>query len=637
MIESLLDEIKYHNQKYFVDNDPEISDDEYDQLKRRLDEQLKTQPVSLSAPIALDMKNSTLPLTELDIPMLSLSKKLNLAEYEAWESDYEDKHKYHSYKLDGLAIEACYEFGNLTKLRTRGDGLTGEDIFDNVGVFNSDQLPIENSHLRDYPQVWLRGEGFVTMENLKLINEINSKPYPNCRSAASGLIRRNPKDNEALQGKVSYNVYWCNERFGLKTYSSVMEKLRTNGFESAPECQYEDVVNNVRPGDIPTDGIVAVIDDFHDQDELGSTNEYPRWGIAYKFPPESAHTIAENITWETGRTGKVTPVLTYKAVILGGNSNTECSLFNYRHFLKSGVRKGSEIIIARNGDVIPYFVKVVNQGTGEEFKAPKTCPSCQSVLAYEGKDERNVFLMCLNSSECPAQHLQRFIYFVSRVGLDIKGYGDKMMEKHLSEGKVKNLTDILDLPVILANESVDRNTEKVIEKLRSLPTYPAYKVLAAIGIPGLAEGSAQYVTNTVTDVNSLWTLLKDPKRLLEIDGIGPGTVNEIQTFLNDVNLADDALRVLERVPMEFTPVEDHRVMVYITGGLTVPRKEAAKRLNAYNIGVLDSLSKKMDVLVFAPGGSAGKRDKAMKLGKVIIEVNDTHTIEEIADRILKTI
>lgn len=634
MREQLAEQIKYHNKRYFLDNDPEISDDQYDELKRQYDALGGNKS---SSPVLLDMEGSALHKVGLDIPMLSLSKKLNLSEYEAWESDYEDKDKYHSYKLDGLAIEACYEFGLLTKLRTRGDGLTGEDILDNAGVFSPDQLPLENPALKDFHRVWLRGEGYVRLDDLVVINEINAKSYPNCRSAASGLIRRNPKDNVDLAGKISYNVYWCSERFGLETYSAVMDKLRDFGFSTAPECQYEDIVNNNRPPLLPTDGIVSVIDSFSDQDELGSTNEYPRWGVAYKFPPEQAETIAENVSWETGRTGRVTPVLTYKAVTLGGNTNTECSLFNYRHFIKTGVRKGSRIIIARNGDVIPYFVKVVEAGLGDEFKTPKVCPSCSSILMYEGKDEKNIFLTCKNTVDCPAQHIQRFINFVSRKGLDIKGYGDKMMEKHVGEGKVSTLSDILNLGEILSGEGLDRNTEKVIEKLNNLGSYQAYKVLGALGVPGVAEGTAKLITAQVGSVEDLIALLKDVKRLLEIEGVGVSTVNEIQSFLSNPALLTDVENVLNKLTLTFEKGQEHDIKVCVTGGLSIPRKAAEEKFNLSGIELLDGVTKKMDVLVFAPGGSQGKKDKAIAMNKVVIEATDVHTVEQIIDQILTAI
>lgn len=641
IIDDLYSQIEYHGTAFFIRQDPEISDDEYDQLKLKFDNLIKDYPdefeatgIELSA-ATLDLAESQLPLVELDFPMLSLRKCYSQEEYTKWADETTVGEKYLTYKLDGLGIEAHYLNGQLCRLRTRGDGTTGEDITGIMGVFNQKDLPRTLPGLEKESFI-VRGEGHVTLDNLDWVNQQLPKPFKNARSAASGIVR-NTRHMPEYTGVVSFNLYWSSNRFGLKRYSELMEYL-SKWFSPVPRATINDIEENNRLHEEVVDGIVSVIDEFDKQDELGETNSHPRWGIAYKFPAETADTQVKRIIWETGRLGQVTPVLEYQPVVMGGNKYTLCTLFNYRKFLESGLRVGSTVTIARNGDVIPYMLEIKEIGFGKKLFPPTTCPACNAVLSVDGADEESIHLRCTNTACCPAQVVKRFLNFCDRTGFDIKGFGTKMAESLIESGVLKSFSDIFSLrekkEVFLnAYPEFTGNFIKVLDLIDKAKTISLDKFIAALGLPNVGVGTAKAIADHINGKEGILPLLSDIERLTTIDDIGWCTAKDVSTYITTMpGVKEDIENLLNIVVLEIKEGNPDAIRIGITGGFVIPRAGLSEELKKEGFELIEGVNNKIKLCLEGNKASEAKISKAVDRGIPVLDVTAIENVHELVKK-----
>jgi DNA ligase (NAD+) len=458
-IRDLTDKINYHNYRYYVLDSPEIPDSEFDCLFDRLVE-LEKQYSHLKLPDSPTQRVGAAPSEKFDqirhsIPMLSLNKASSKPEFIDFDKrirtelvgDNDPVRYVTEPKLDGLAVEVVYENGVLTVASTRGDGIIGEVITGNVRTIKNVPLRL----ITDNPPalIEVRGEVVITKADFAELNRSRETrgedPFANPRNAAAGSLRQLDPRMTASRPLVMF-AYAVGQVQGIdmETHLERLEYLKMIGFQvsdlievnsSADDVvdQYDNFLDKRAALPFDVDGMVVKIDSYRHRRKLGELSRSPRWAIAWKFPPEQATTIIEDIKVQVGRTGILTPVAHLKPVRVGGVEVKRASLHNEDEVKRKGVMIGDTVIVQRAGDVIPDIVRpIVEKRTGVEttFDMPQECPSCGSTVT---RDKDGAYVRCLNP-HCPAQLVERIIHFVSKSGVDVDGLGSRLIDKMVEQG-----------------------------------------------------------------------------------------------------------------------------------------------------------------------------------------------------------
>ena len=653
-IKELTDRINYHNYRYYVLDNPEISDSEYDKLFDRL-VKLEEENPELRLLDSPTQRVGAPPSEKFEqvkhsVPMLSLSKAMSEAEFsdfvhrvqEDLKGDKEPVEYVTEPKFDGLAVETVYENGVLTIASTRGDGYTGEVITDNVRTIKDIPLRL----LTDDPPglIEVRGEVVITKSDFARLNKSREdngeEPFANPRNAAAGSLRQlDPKVTASRPLMMfAYAVGLVEDR-DFKTQSETLDYLKQVGFRVS-----DHVCINHSTGDVvrryneflqlrtslehDVDGMVVKINSYRQQQKLGELSRSPRWAVAWKFPPEQATTVIESIGVQVGRTGILTPVAHLKPVRVGGVEVKRASLHNEDELKRKGVLIGDTVIVQRAGDVIPEVVKpVIEKRTGseKEFKMPSICPVCKSPVA---KDPDGVYIRC-NNPNCPAQVVERIIHFASKSGVDIDGLGAKLIEQMV---ELKLIEDAADLYYLTMEKllQMDRMGEKLAEnilasiELSKKPDLP--HLINALGIRNVGEHLASVLATHFSTIDNLKGATED--ELSSIDEVGPIVAESIRSYF-DRKATSDFLLKLKNAGMIF-PVEETQVgpkplegqTIVITGTLeNYSRSQAKKILEKLGAKVVSSVSKKTDA-VLAGANPGSKYTKALKLGIKIINEDE---------------
>ncbi|MFM5145919.1 NAD-dependent DNA ligase LigA [Aeromonas rivipollensis] len=637
---------EYGHQYYVLDN-PTVPDAEYDRLMRELLDIEKQQP-SLRTPSSPSQRVGSAPLPEFrqvthEVPMLSLDNVFNNEDLDDFVHRIEGRLKSTGTlrfccepKLDGLAVSLLYENGILVQAATRGDGRVGENITDNVRTIRSVPLALQG---KGWPsRLEVRGEAFMRKKDFVDLNERASaageKVFVNPRNAAAGSLRQ--LDSRITANRrlsfYAYGVGVGGDELGNSHYRRLTQ-LNAWGLPLSPEvklkegaagCQafHDDIL--ARRSELPyeIDGVVYKVDDIALQQELGFVARAPRWATAHKFPAEEEMTLLENVEFQVGRTGAVTPVAKLKPVFVGGVTVSNATLHNADEIERLGVMIGDTVIVRRAGDVIPQIVTVVEAQRPADARAilfPTQCPVCGSAVE---RLEGEAVTRCSGGLFCEAQRKEAIKHFAARRAMDVDGLGDKIVEQLVDKGLVKTPADLFSLNAIqLAGlermgQKSALNLVAAIDKARST-TLPRF--LFALGIREVGEATALNLANHFLTLEALRAA--SVEQLLEVADVGDIVAKHVYYFLRQPHNIE-VLEALLAAGIHWPAIEKKEASdqpfagktFVLTGTLTtLSRNDAKAALQALGAKVAGSVSTKTDVLV--AGEAAGsKLAKAQELG-----------------------
>ena len=655
----LRDTLNYHNHRYHVLDDPEITDAEYDRLMREL-EALEQNHAGLLTADSPTQRVGAAPLEQFGevshrVPMLSLGNAFE--EQEVRDFDRRVKGRLETdevvyvgeTKLDGLAISLRYEKGVLVQAATRGDGTRGEDVTQNVRTIRIIPLSLQN----DPPRLLeVRGEIYMTTQAFEQLNERQAargqKLFANPRNAAAGGLRQLDSKITA-ERTLSMFAYGVGEIDGVAlpdTHYAILQQLsewalpvssETLRLSGVDECLafYNDVGARRETLGYEIDGVVYKVDAISDQARLGQVARAPRWALAHKFPAEEAITKVVDINVQVGRTGALTPVARLDPVKVGGVVVTNATLHNQDEIERKDVRVGDTVVVRRAGDVIPEVVRVVIEqrpSVAKVYRLPTACPECGSqAVRMEGE----AVVRCVGGLFCPAQRKQGIRHFASRRALDIEGLGDKLIDQLVEKELITSVADLysLDLETLSSLERMaEKSAQNLLDALEASRDITLDRFLFGLGIPDVGETTAQTLASHFGTLTALAEC--DEEALQRVPDVGPVVAREIIHFFtqpHNLEVLEGLRRELRVKEVEVPNLIDASLQgktFVLTGTLSVMgRDEAKHRLQSLGAKVSGSVSKKTTFVV--AGADAGtKLEKAQALG---VEVLDETSFLEMLD------
>lgn len=626
-IKELQKTLAYHDRLYFIEDNSEISDAEYDLLKQEyltlLDEHSNIEAARV---LEADIGQSHLNLVSLDRVMLSLAKLLNKEMLNKWL----DKNKLElsglvkELKLDGLGVDIKYENGVLKSILTRGDGFTGEDVTKNAEFINDTTLP---KKINIITPLTVRGEVYISLECFAKLIEATDGLYTTPRNAAAGILRSSSNDFDVIGDVLSFGAYHfeSEERSKFDSYSKYMSYVHDlTGIALVPPATDEVIEKDIRSTVYPVDGVVLKIDSFEEREKLGQTNTYPNWAAAYKFPPLNAESVIKNVEFGTGKTGKITPVAFYAPVRIGDVICYKASIHNTGIFKRLGLRVGSRVRISRNGDVIPQIAGVIEHGDGELLRLPSLCPSCQTTLetvkGADGVEET----FCVNRSSCPAQTANRIYVALGKTGLDVKGVGEIAVVSLIEQ---KDITHFGQVFLLTQDDWIDvlgvKNGIKAFNNIQAAKSAPLNRFVVALNIPGIGESLGRTLATGMETYDELYTRLRNLEGLLALPDIGITTAMEIVEYCKQPEFFE-MLSVLKTNTFP-TPIASsgNLIDLAISGNVSrtgVSRDRIAELLRPSGYRLVNSVTKKTKVLLVGDKPSPSKLEKANRLHVQILEL-----------------
>jgi len=662
----LREQIARHRKLYYVDNEPEIADAEYDRLERELLAIEEAYP-RLRTPDSPSLRVGGEPAAGFEsyrhsTPMLSLGNAFNVEELREWEKrllrvlDDELPGFVVEPKVDGLSVAVYYREGLLVRGVTRGDGTVGEEITPNVRTIRS--IPLRLT--REVGSLEARGEAFLPRPAFERLNrakaEAGEPPFANPRNAAAGQLRR-------LDARITASIGLDCFFYGLAavdgepiaTHSEGMALMRDLGLRTNPlnrTCasleevvEYFDELGRTRDSlDYEIDGVVVKVDQLELRERAGATSKFPRWAIAIKYPAEQAQTGVREIVVQVGRTGKLTPVAELEPVLLAGTTVSRATLHNADEVRRKDVRIGDTVVIEKAGEIIPQVVEVVEnlrpKGT-RPFEMPDACPVCGSKAVRE---EGEAAHYCTGVA-CPAQRREKILHYASRKAMDIQGLGDALVAQLTENELVRDLADLYALePETLAGleRMADKSAANLLEQIAESKGRPLHRLIFGLGIRHVGERAARLLSIRFRDLNAVFEA--GAEELEAVDEIGPKTAEAVRLFaeqeanrdllqrLEEAGVNRQALP--EELPAETDPESPfHGKTVVLTGKLPGrTRSETKALIEAAGGRVSGSVSRGTDLLV--AGEAAGsKLDQATKLG---IEVIGPEELERLLQATMST-
>ncbi len=654
-MKTLIQEINKHNHNYYTLDQPAISDAEWDALYNKLTALEKetgiTLPSSPTQRVGGDILKGFDPHKHL-ARLWSLDKAQNAEDLQTWHTrvlkliaDYNSKNPENplpdptyvvELKFDGLTLNLTYKQGELVQASTRGNGTVGEGILAQIKTIKS--IPLEIPYNEGTIEV--QGEGMMFLSILEAYNQTATDPLKNARNAAAGALRNlNPKVTaERKLNAFFYNVGYS-DGIQFDNHFDMVQFLRDNHFKVSNRTRYFSTIEEVsaeleqiaeeRLGfDFLIDGSVVKITDMRTREVLGYTEKFPRWAIAYKFEAEEATTILQSVSWEVGRTGKITPLARVEAVDLAGVTVQNCTLNNVGDIERKNLKHalGSLVYIRRSNDVIPEILgKVTEENDGEEIVAPTHCPSCGSELEMRG-----AHLFCLNRLGCSPQLVGRMAHFASRDAMDIEFFSEMTASQLHQELDVRDPADLYTLQfedLVKLDRFGEKKARNLLDALEKSKSRDLASFLYALGIPNSGKTTTKVLADYYRSLTKI--MAATPEELIGLPDVGGIVAESIYSFFRDPVMVSSIERMLAA---GVNPIAEEPAVVLaspdnpffgktvvLTGTLsTMGRDECAKKLEALGAKITGSVSKKTDIVI--AGESAGsKLTKAQELGIRIIE------------------
>jgi DNA ligase (NAD+) len=646
-IAQLVEQIEEHNYAYYVLDEPTIPDVEYDRLMRELQQLEAEYPEFIRADSPTQRvggkADASFTAVEHLRPMLSLDNVFNDDELAAFNQRVVERLSVNQAiefvcepKLDGAAVSLVYEKGMLVRAATRGDGLVGEDITQNIRTIKSIPLKLRGN----FPElVEVRGEVFMLKKVFEELNDkaraSGEKVFANPRNAAAGSLRQlNP--NVTAQRKLSIYIYSLGLAEGCdladKHYDRLMQ-IKQWGLPVCPEVKvvqgveecksyYKDILSRRTQLPYEIDGVVYKVNSIEQQETLGFIAKAPRWAIAHKFPAQEELTILEKVDFQVGRTGAITPVARLKPVYVGGVTVSNATLHNMDEISRLDVHEGDTVIVRRAGDVIPQIVGVIKERRPVDARPVamlKACPVCHSPI--EKEDDQAIY-RCTGGLICRAQRKESIKHFASRKAMDIDGLGDKLVEQMVEENLIQSVADLYKLTVsqVAALERMgEKSAFNLIQAIEASKRTTLPKFLYALGIREVGEVTAQTLANELLTLEAIMAATES--QLLELPDIGPVVAHHIVMFFQN----SENRKVIEellQLGINWPPVEKKSEVeqplkgqtIVLTGTFeSMSRSVAKEKLQALGAKVSGSVSAKTN-LVFAGVGAGSKLTKAQSLG-----------------------
>ncbi|OGT25881.1 MAG: DNA ligase (NAD(+)) LigA [Gammaproteobacteria bacterium RIFCSPLOWO2_02_FULL_42_14] len=644
-IDQLRKIIDSHNYHYYVSDDPQISDAEFDRLFRELQELEKKYPKYVTSDSPTQRVGAP-PLPSFQsvahsVPMLSLDNAFSFEELSAFYDRIQKILKTTvpiefvcEPKLDGVAISLRYENGQLVRAATRGDGETGEDVTLNVRTIRS--IPLHFLPQKLLGSVEIRGEIFILKSEFEKMNQAllkkSEKPFANPRNAAAGSLRQLDSHITALRPLRFFAYALIAEKAGhWKTQYETLQQLQHWGFPIADDIQlasgvsaceqfHEKILKKRDRLPFEIDGVVYKVNAFALQEKLGFVSRAPRFALAYKFPAEEKETVVEHIEFQVGRTGAITPVARLKPVFVSGVTVSNATLHNFDELFRKDIREGDTVVIRRAGDVIPEVVKAIIEKRPKNTRKtalPKQCPVCGSHLV---KPEGEAVLRCTGGLYCSAQLRESIKHFATRRAMDIDGLGDKIVDLLVDEKLVHHVSDLYRLKraqLIALPRFAEKSADNLLEAIHNSKKTTLPRFLYALGIREVGESTAALLANEFGDLPLL--MRADLERLEKIRDVGPVVAKHIVAFFAEAH-NQKIIRELIESGVQWESVSRASDLplaqktFVITGTLASMSRDAAKeKLIALGATVSGSVSAKTHAVIV--GESPGsKYDKAQSLG-----------------------
>lgn len=658
-IEELRKKTEYYAQKYYDDDKPEISDFEYDMLMVELRNLEKQYPEykskeSLTQKVGGHVKEGFKKVSH-EVPLQSLQDVFSFEEVEefdermkkqAQENGIEKLRYIVETKIDGLSAALEYKQGKFVRGATRGNGLIGEDVTENLKTVKS--IPME---LKDKIDITVRGEVFISKKDFENMNqereENEEETFANARNAAAGSLRQ-------LDSKITsqrpLDIYIFNvQKIEGKEFNShldELEYLKQIGFNVNPVRIACESIEEVKQAIIKIgndrekltygiDGAVVKIDDLKFREILGSTIKVPRWAVAYKYPPERKETVLKDIICQVGRTGVVTPMAILEPVKVAGSTISKTTLHNEDFIKEKELKIGDTVVIQKAGDVIPEIVEVVNSrrtGKETEFEMPKNCPVCGAPTIRE---EGEAATRC-TGVECPAKLYRNLVHFVSREAMDISGLGENIIQQLLDKELIHNIADIYELTfeeISTLKKNGKKFAQNLIDAIEKSKQNDLSKLITALGIRHVGVKAAKTLSRKYKEMDNL--MKADYEELSQINDIGPIVANSIATFFSESQTID-LIEKLKNAGVNMKSLEEESEdkrfegkTFVLTGSLQeFTRGEASTIIERFGGKTSGTVSKKTD-FVLAGEEAGSKLTKAQNLGiQIITETEFKEMIEK---------
>ena len=649
-IERLRKLIRHHETLYYVQDQPAISDREYDLLMRELQDLEEKFPESVTPDSPTQRVGGKVAKRFTAVahktPMLSLDNAFSVDELKEFHQrvvkglenvSSEDIEYFVELKFDGLAVTLTYENGVFIQGATRGNGKEGEDITANLRTIKSIPLNISTDKEK-YGTLEVRGEVFMRRESFRELNKSreadDEAPFANPRNAAAGSLRLLDSSITAKR-KLDIFVYGMGstEPMPFKSHDEIQTALKNLGFKlntNRHVCgSIEEVLPYIEKWQMEkdtlgydVDGLVIKVNSLEYQKKLGATSKFPRWAVAYKYEAEKAETEVEDIICQVGRTGAITPVAILKPVYVSGSTVSRATLHNEDEIRKKDIRIGDRVLIEKAGEIIPRVVEVIKSKAkrGTPFKMPVKCPDCQSTLL---RPEEEAILRCVNY-DCPAQFKERLFHFASRNAMDIDHFGPAIIEQLVDKGWVKNFSDLYKLDpqnVARLERMAEKSAQNLIEAIEKSKSAGLARLLHALGIRHVGQRAAMILARHFHSMTKLQNAKQeDLEFVMEIGG----TVAEsLAVYFKQISNQEEIKRLAEcGVEVEITGESVGTALsgkqFVLTGSLeSLTRDEAKEKIAALGGRVTSTVSKKTDYVVVGtdPGS---KVEKAKKLGIEVV-------------------
>ncbi len=641
----LRDILNYHSHKYYVEDSPEIEDFEYDKLMRELAviEEKYPELVTADSPTRRVGGNADgqFEPVEHTVQMASLQDAFSLDELRAFDKRVREVVSDAVYvvepKIDGLSVSVEYENGVFYRGSTRGDGVIGENVSANLCTVGSIPLKLKET----LPAIEVRGEVYMPRDvfiNLVEQQENNEeKPFKNPRNAAAGSLRqKNPKITASRKLDIFvFNIQRIEGR-ELTGHKQSLDYLKSLGFKTVPfytlcnnideaiaEIERIGEIRGTLPFDI--DGAVIKVDDFAQRELLGSTSKFPKWAVAFKYPPEEKQTKVVDIEINVGRTGVLTPTAVFEPVLVAGSTVSRATLHNEDFIAEKDIRIGDTVIIRKAGDIIPEVLGVVEHGANSvPYAMPETCPSCGAEVARE---DGEAAIRCLNT-DCPAQLLRNLIHFCSRDAMDIEGLGDSNLELFVNAGLIKTPADIYTIKeedIIPLERMAEQSAKNIVEAVKKSKENDLSKLIFALGIRHIGQKAAKLLSERFGTMSEV--MAASYEDVMTIDGFGSIMAESVVSYFKMPQTAEllDRLMAAGLNMKSLKEVKDMRFAgktFVLTGTLpTYSRKEAAEIIESFGGKTASSVSKMTDY-VLAGEEAGSKLKKATDLGITVISEED---------------